>query len=144
LVLWQEVVDRDVELARRILGPERSTEEWSRGSAMAWQEAVALGLEADHQPETAVAATEAVGPLSRRGSEIARLVARGLSNNEIAMHLFIARRTAETHVQNILNKLGLGSRAQIAAWVVERRPHIDQELPAPLRSVHDVPRPSPQ
>lgn len=54
--------------------------------------------------------------LSRREDEIARLVSEGLTNAEIATRLFIATRTAETHVQHILNKLGFRRRAQIAAW----------------------------
>jgi DNA-binding CsgD family transcriptional regulator len=56
--------------------------------------------------------------LSRREQEVAALVARGLSNREIARTLFLSERTAENHVQHILTKLGFGSRAQIAAWAV--------------------------
>jgi DNA-binding NarL/FixJ family response regulator len=50
---------------------------------------------------------------------VATRVAHGLSNREIADTLSIGERTVETHVGNILNKLGFGSRAQIAAWAVE-------------------------
>jgi DNA-binding CsgD family transcriptional regulator len=56
--------------------------------------------------------------LSRREREVAVLVARGLTNREIARTLFLSERTAENHVQHILTKLGFGSRAQIAAWAV--------------------------
>jgi DNA-binding CsgD family transcriptional regulator len=56
--------------------------------------------------------------LSRREREIAILIARGLTNRAIAEQLVIAERTAETHVSNILNKLGLDTRAQIAIWAV--------------------------
>jgi DNA-binding CsgD family transcriptional regulator/tetratricopeptide (TPR) repeat protein len=56
--------------------------------------------------------------LSRREQEVAALVARGLSNREIAQTLFLSERTAENHVQHILTKLGFGSRTQIAAWAV--------------------------
>lgn len=61
-----------------------------------------------------------VGPLSRREEEVAALVARGLSNREIAKALFIGERTAESHVQSVLNKLGFRTRAEIAAWAVRR------------------------
>jgi hypothetical protein len=44
-----------------------------------------------------------------------------LSNREIAEHLFIAVRTVETHVANVMNKLGFNSRTQVSAWVVEQR-----------------------
>ena len=54
--------------------------------------------------------------LSPREREVAALVAGGASNREIAEALFISERTAETHVQNILAKLGVHSRTQIVAW----------------------------
>ncbi|HET9471594.1 MAG TPA: LuxR C-terminal-related transcriptional regulator, partial [Usitatibacter sp.] len=65
-------------------------------------------------------ASAAATPLTARESEVAALIARGRSNREIAKELVIAERTAEGHVQSILNKLGFNSRAQIAAWAVER------------------------
>lgn len=51
---------------------------------------------------------------------MASLVASGLSNREIAASLVISARTAETHVQHIMGKLGFTSRAQIAAWASGR------------------------
>jgi DNA-binding CsgD family transcriptional regulator len=48
--------------------------------------------------------------------QVAALVARGLTNREIAAALTVAERTAGTHVEHILAKLGVRSRAQIAAW----------------------------
>jgi len=67
----------------------------------------------------------AIGPqrerdlLTPRERDVALLVARGFSNREIADTLFIGERTVETHVGNVLGKLGFGSRARIAAWAVE-------------------------
>src|SRR5438445_276722 len=55
--------------------------------------------------------------LSRREMEVARLVAEGLSDRQIASRLFISERTAEGHLQQIRNKLGLDTRAQVAVWV---------------------------
>jgi DNA-binding NarL/FixJ family response regulator len=60
-------------------------------------------------------------PLSRRECEITVLIARGLTNRAIATKLIIAERTVETHVSHILEKLGLETSAQIAAWAVARR-----------------------
>ena len=54
--------------------------------------------------------------LTRREQDVAALVARGQSNGQIAAMLVISDRTVETHVQHIMDKLGCGSRAQIAAW----------------------------
>lgn len=48
---------------------------------------------------------------------MARLVAAGRSNKDIAAGLVISQRTAENHVEHILAKLGFTSRAQVAAWV---------------------------
>jgi non-specific serine/threonine protein kinase len=58
--------------------------------------------------------------LSVREREVAGLVARGLTSREIAERLVLGERTVETHVDHIRAKLGVRSRAQIAAWAVER------------------------
>jgi non-specific serine/threonine protein kinase len=60
-------------------------------------------------------------PLTAREKQIAALLAQGLSNKAIAKTLVIAQRTAETHVANILVKLGLTSRGQVAAWLAEHQ-----------------------
>jgi DNA-binding CsgD family transcriptional regulator/class 3 adenylate cyclase len=56
--------------------------------------------------------------LSHREREVVTLVARGLSNRQLADELAISPATVERHVANILGKLGFHSRAQIAAWAV--------------------------
>src|SRR6266545_5468985 len=61
------------------------------------------------------------GPqLTRREKEVAALVAVGLTNREIAERLVISERTAEGHVEQIRNKLGLRARAQVAVWAAEQ------------------------
>lgn len=60
--------------------------------------------------------------LTRRQLEVAALVAEGLTNREIAHRLFISERTAEGHLDEIRSKLGLTSRAQVAAWFSRRPP----------------------
>jgi HD-GYP domain-containing protein (c-di-GMP phosphodiesterase class II)/DNA-binding CsgD family transcriptional regulator len=59
------------------------------------------------------------GGLSEREIEVARLVAAGCSNPEIAARLVISRRTAEHHVQHIYAKVGVSSRAGLALFVHE-------------------------
>jgi DNA-binding NarL/FixJ family response regulator len=57
--------------------------------------------------------------LSRRELEVVAHVAAGKSNREIATLLFLSERTVETHVRNILIKLDLHSRTQVAAWATK-------------------------
>jgi non-specific serine/threonine protein kinase len=105
--------------ARRALG-ERAFESGYRAgfdSPLADNVAFALG---EVEAGTGDGGDAAAG-LTRREREIGDLVAKGLSNREIAASLVISQRTAEGHVEHILAKLGFTSRAQIAAWVAEHR-----------------------
>jgi DNA-binding NarL/FixJ family response regulator len=58
--------------------------------------------------------------LTQREREVAALIAQGQTNGEIAQALAVTKRTIETHIGNILNKLGFSSRAQVIVWVIER------------------------
>lgn len=60
------------------------------------------------------------GTLSRRELEIAALVAEGLTNRAIAARMFISERTVDSHLEHIREKLGVGSRAQVATWFVSQ------------------------
>jgi non-specific serine/threonine protein kinase len=57
--------------------------------------------------------------LSPRQRQVTGLVVQGYSNQQIADALVIGRRTAEMHVGNVLSKLGLETRAQLAVWAVQ-------------------------
>ncbi|HXG40374.1 MAG TPA: AAA family ATPase [Candidatus Limnocylindrales bacterium] len=84
-------------------------------------------------------------PLTAREFEVARLVATGLTNRQIADELHVSPRTASAHVEHILAKLGATRRAEIASWVARtarRVPARDPSAPgtrdrpsAPLRAV---------
>jgi len=65
-------------------------------------------------PDTAAAR------LSRREREVVALVAEGLTNREIANRLFISERTVDGHLEHIREKLGVNTRAQVAAWFVRQ------------------------
>jgi DNA-binding NarL/FixJ family response regulator len=66
------------------------------------------------------AAKQEYGGLTRREREVAAVIVRGLSNQEIADELVVSIKTVEAHITRILSKLGFSSRAQIAAWAVEK------------------------
>jgi DNA-binding NarL/FixJ family response regulator len=51
---------------------------------------------------------------------VATLLAEGLSNPDIGSRMFISRRTVQFHVSNVLSKLGLSSRVELAALVARR------------------------
>jgi DNA-binding CsgD family transcriptional regulator len=66
------------------------------------------------------AATASASALTPREHEVAAHVAAGESSRAIAAQLFVSERTIEAHVANILRKLGVPSRAGIAAWVAQQ------------------------
>jgi non-specific serine/threonine protein kinase len=94
---------------------------FAEGQAMTFEEAVEYALSA----ETPAASSFLVldqpsddsqpSKLTRREREIAALVARGLTNRQIASELVISEHTARQHVKNILKKLGLHSREQVVS-----------------------------
>jgi non-specific serine/threonine protein kinase len=115
---WQDLARSVViEPAMALVGAERAEAALAEGTRLGADEAVA---EARMAQLPATAAGEGWGPLSRREREVAVLVARGLTNRQIADQLVIAERTVEGHLERIRGKLGLRSRTQIAVWVVGR------------------------
>ncbi|MCB8984499.1 MAG: DUF2791 family P-loop domain-containing protein [Ardenticatenaceae bacterium] len=81
----------------------------------------ALAVIPDIQPPTPrQAAKQEFGGLTRRERQVATVVAQGLTNQEIADELVVSIKTVEAHVTRILSKLGFSSRAQIAAWAVDK------------------------
>jgi DNA-binding CsgD family transcriptional regulator/tetratricopeptide (TPR) repeat protein len=97
----------DLRRARAVLGECRSSaEELGMAPFVARADRLLAGLGGGRRPSG----------LSPREEEVAQLVARGLTNHEIAAALVVSERTAQNHVQHILTKLGFTKRSQIAAW----------------------------
>ena len=61
----------------------------------------------------------APGGLTQRELEVVQLLGQGRSNREIADALVISVRTVDRHVENVLGKLGLGSRSQVVVWAAQ-------------------------
>jgi non-specific serine/threonine protein kinase len=98
--------------SRRALGPSAYQRAWDDGQASTLAQAVNLA-------EALVVAPPAAGApraLTPREQEVAILLAHGLTNKQIAGDLVLSPATVRSHVEHILDKLNLHSRAQIAAW----------------------------
>ncbi|HXZ63713.1 MAG TPA: LuxR C-terminal-related transcriptional regulator [Streptosporangiaceae bacterium] len=122
----QAALDGLLAAAHERLGPELVADLIAEGRQLSTHEAASYALRSAARAQesagvaTEPAADEAAAPsgLTAREQEIALLIARGLSNRGIAAELFISPATAARHVANIMAKLGLNTRAQVAAWVV--------------------------
>jgi DNA-binding CsgD family transcriptional regulator len=128
-------LDEVLGLARRLVGEPDASRLLAEGMRLGVHEAVSAAIalataaaeehgapaaaaEAEACPPSAVAAGGIV--LTPREAQIAGLIARGLSNRAIAAELVISPATAARHVANIFAKLGVSSRAQVAAWTAEQ------------------------
>ena len=100
------------------------------GQALSRQAAVRLAIEELRSIRAAPVPDRSA--LTTREAEVAALVAEGLTNREIAARLSISERTADSHVQHTMGKLGFRSRAQLAAWHARNTQGRGAERPAPL------------
>jgi predicted ATPase/DNA-binding CsgD family transcriptional regulator len=103
------------------LGDAAFTAAFTQGQTLSYDEAIAYALDG-RPPSEKSPSTGRPTPLTRRERQVADLITEGLSNKEIAGVLVVSQRTAESHVENILAKLGFTSRAQVAAWNAVREP----------------------
>jgi non-specific serine/threonine protein kinase len=121
--LFPELVgdhDKSVAAARAALGDQAYPAALQRGRQMRLAQVLDDAEHTRRSTRSGQPDTRGAGALTSREQEIAGLLAQGLSNKAIARSLVIAQRTAENHVANILAKLGLSSRSQVAAWVAEQ------------------------
>ncbi|MEV0060737.1 LuxR C-terminal-related transcriptional regulator [Nocardia sp. NPDC050718] len=98
------------------LGEQEFAACFDAGAALSLDDAVDYAMDTAPPPVPA-AAPGGLDVLTRRERDVARLIAKGYGNRRIAQELVISIRTAESHVDHILTKLGFTSRTQVAAWV---------------------------
>jgi non-specific serine/threonine protein kinase len=108
--------------ARAALGDARFDAEYEAGVELPLEDAIAFAR-GESPPKKAPRAPRCGEQplLTKREYEIAQLIADGLSNKQIANQLVISQRTAESHVEHVLAKLGLATRTQVASWIFARR-----------------------
>ena len=113
--------ERLMQPAHLALGEAAAAAAWEEGRAMSLDEAIEYALATvPVEPEPADRRPAQDGSrLTPREIEVAALIAQGLTNQQIADQLVIAKRTAANHVEHILAKLGFRSRAQVAGWISE-------------------------
>jgi predicted ATPase/DNA-binding CsgD family transcriptional regulator len=118
--LFRPQHERTAAITLRRIGQQAFAAAYARGRAMTIDEGVAFAVEDKPAPKLAPPIRSAPDTeLTHRQLEIARLIADELTNRQIADRLFLSERTVETHITNILNKLGLNSRVQLSRWVAE-------------------------
>ena len=117
MLAYQDEYGREI---RRTLSTQVSTAAHREGAALGFDAAVAYAL-GEQFPVTLTSSTGSPVEPTKREHEVAKLIAEGFTNKEIASRLVISPRTVQGHVEHLLSKLGFTSRAQIAVWVVESR-----------------------
>jgi ATP/maltotriose-dependent transcriptional regulator MalT len=117
--LYRQQHERSLSLITRGIGQKAFDAAYARGRAMTIHEGVAFAVADKPPPKLAPVKAASETELTPRQLEIARLITDDLTNRQIADRLFLSERTVETHITNILNKLGLNSRIQLSRWIAE-------------------------
>jgi non-specific serine/threonine protein kinase len=110
--------EQDVAAVRSALGEASFDAAWAEGRVMPFERAVEYALEEPATRDDAAAPAARAG-LTRRELEVLRLVAKGMSNGEVAASLVISGHTVHRHVSNVFGKLGVSSRAAAVAQAAQ-------------------------
>ena len=112
-----ELIDSVADECRGALGDDRFAEAWAAGQDMALEDAAAYASRGRGRRGRPATGWAGLTPTELR---VARAVADGLSNPQIAERMFISRRTVASHLTSIFRKLGVSSRAELAATAARR------------------------
>ncbi|MEO8288832.1 MAG: tetratricopeptide repeat protein [Chloroflexota bacterium] len=120
--------EQSIVAMRGQLGEVAFASGWTIGNNMTLDQALIFATEYTSEQHDSLAKEESARPsasppcgdLTQRECEIAALIADSITNAGIAEMLVVSKRTVETHISNILSKLGFTSRGQIAAWAIKR------------------------
>lgn len=118
-VLYQQTV----EATRTLLGEQVFASAWSEGSTLSIEQALAIPeqetLAIPSQGERLLSPPSYPGELTRREAEVLRIVAQGLTNEQVARRLAISPRTVDTHLTSIYSKIGVTSRVAATRYAIE-------------------------
>lgn len=109
--------ESSVARTRSALGAAGFQSAYESGESLSYADVVAQIADLETPPRPL---EPRIVPLTAREMQVAELVAQGRTNREIAQALTISMRTAESHVDHILTKLGLPNRTQVATWMLSR------------------------
>jgi ATP/maltotriose-dependent transcriptional regulator MalT len=126
----QAEYERNLDLIRKRIDTKKWSPAWDKGQAMAQGEAIltALALPQPLVPAPAASGAASGGPvrppevpagLTRREVEVITLVARGLTDAQIAEQLYLSRHTVHAHMHSIFSKLDVSTRSAAARFAIE-------------------------
>lgn len=110
----------DVAHTRQALGTDRFATAWAEGAELSLDDAVAYAQRGRGRRKRPSHGWNSLTPTEL---QIVELVAQGLTNPQIGDRLFISRRTVQTHLSHVFTKLGVSTRAELAATATTRRAH---------------------
>jgi predicted ATPase/class 3 adenylate cyclase/DNA-binding CsgD family transcriptional regulator len=110
----------DVAHARQALGADRFATAWAEGAELSLHDAIAYAQRGRGRRKRPSHGWNSLTPTEL---QIVELVAQGLTNPQIGDRLFISKRTVQTHLSHVFTKLGVSTRAELAATATTRRAH---------------------
>lgn len=114
--------EADTAAMRTALGSDAFEEAWAEGAAMTLDETLAYARRGRGKRGRPAAGWDSLTPMEVR---IVELVAQGITNPQIGEKLFVSARTVQTHLSHVFAKLGVATRAELAAKAAHRRSPVE-------------------